>query len=624
MMFTQQSEPDAQRLLACTAVFADATGDPAIDHHPLTSDHARDIRSRSVNDSGSIRSEDPGRRDCNSRQSANHEYIQMVESRRVKAHADVCWRADIRHRDVLAEPHLIETAMSRNRQRSHRDLRRTSWQCVPDIYFAMLTIKVPPLGESITEATVSRWLKNEGDAVAAGETLVELETDKITVEVPALQAGVLGRHAKNEGDVVGVNDTLGELDETAAGASAPAVSSSASAATQRASGATPAGRADWAPTTAPRVSPTAPQPQAPGAPQVRSGPAARRLADESGLDLSTVAGTGRAGVVSKADVIAAQGPIARPPAAPAPPPAFQGAPPPVLPQRPPAHAAAYTPPGIPPRIPAAAPASSVPPQAAPAPVTPPAPTIAGQSPPSATTPIPPSADAARETREKLSTRRKRIAENLLQAQHATAHLTTFNDIDMSAIVSLRNRLREKVEQQFGVKLSYMPFFAKAASIALKAYPVVNAQIVGDSIVYKQYVHLGIAVASEAGLVVPIVRDADGRGIIALSREIAAVAGRAREGKLTLDDLSGGTFTITNGGVFGSLLSTPIINYPQSAILGLHKMQDRPIVVDGRVEVRPMMYVALSYDHRLIDGQQAVLFLVRVKELMEDPASMLID
>ena len=224
----------------------------------------------------------------------------------------------------------------------------------------------------------------------------------------------------------------------------------------------------------------------------------------------------------------------------------------------------------------------------------------------------------------MSTRRKRIAANLLQAQHATAHLTTFNEVDMSALTGFRERLKDKVERQFGVKLSYMPFFAKAAAMALKAYPVVNAHIDGESIVYKRYVNLGIAVASEAGLVVPVLRDAHALGIVGLGRAVAEVAARARDGKLTLDDLTGGTFTITNGGVFGSLLSTPIINYPQSAILGLHKMQDRPVVVAGRVEVRSMMYVALSYDHRIIDGQQAVQFLVRVKELIEEPASMLLE
>ena len=223
----------------------------------------------------------------------------------------------------------------------------------------------------------------------------------------------------------------------------------------------------------------------------------------------------------------------------------------------------------------------------------------------------------------MTTRRKRIAENLLQSQQSTAHLTTFNEIDMSAVSALRERLRERVEKEQGLKLSYMPFFAKAACLALKAYPVVNAQIDGDSIVYKQYVNLGIAVASDAGLVVPNVKDAESKSIVQIGQDIGAVAKRARDGKLSMDDLTGGTFTITNGGVFGSLVSTPIINYPQSGILGLHKIQDRPIAVDGKVEIRPMMYIALSYDHRIIDGQQAVLFLVRVKELMEDPASMLV-
>ena len=260
--------------------------------------------------------------------------------------------------------------------------------------------------------------------------------------------------------------------------------------------------------------------------------------------------------------------------------------------------------------PALTPTSSKPPTAPAVPPRPAAGTVAGTG--------------ARETREKMTTRRKRIAENLLQAQHATAHLTTFNEIDMSAISALRERLKEKVEKEHGVKLSFMPFFAKAAVMALKAFPVVNAQIDGDQIVYKHYVNLGIAVASEAGLVVPNIKNADQLGVLGISREIAAVAKRARDGKLSMDDLTGGTFTLTNGGVFGSLLSTPIINYPQVGIVGLHKTQDRPVAVNGQVVIRPMMYVALSYDHRIIDGQQAVLFLVKLKELMEDPASMLID
>jgi 2-oxoglutarate dehydrogenase E2 component (dihydrolipoamide succinyltransferase) len=408
----------------------------------------------------------------------------------------------------------------------------------------MLSIKVPPLGESITEATISRWLKREGEAVAAGETLVELETDKITVEVPALKAGVLARRVKGEGDIVAVNDVLGELDETAAGVTT-----------------VPAGAAPSAPPVAPAVVATAPARAG-----VRSAPAARRLADESGITIANVPGTGRGGVVSKPDVITA--------------------------------VSAVTAPSVPP----------APPRAAPTPFT---------------APARPAGATARETREKMSTRRKRIAENLLEAQHATAHLTTFNEIDMSAVSALRERMKERVEKEHGLKLSFMPFFAKACVMALEAFPVVNAQIEGESIVYKHYVHLGIAVASEAGLVVPKVKDAHQLGILALSREIAAVAQRARDGKLTMDDLTGGTFTISNGGVFGSLLSTPIINHPQSGILGLHKIQDRPVAIAGKVEVRPMMYVALSYDHRLIDGQQAVLFVVKVKELMEDPASMLI-
>jgi 2-oxoglutarate dehydrogenase E2 component (dihydrolipoamide succinyltransferase) len=241
--------------------------------------------------------------------------------------------------------------------------------------------------------------------------------------------------------------------------------------------------------------------------------------------------------------------------------------------------------------------------------------------PTAPTPAP---NGARETREKMSTRRRRIAEHLLEAQHATAHLTTFNEVDMSAVEALRARVKDRVEKEHGVRLSMMPFFVKAACRALEAYPVANAQIDGDTIVYKHYVNMGIAVASDAGLVVPNIKDADRKGMLQIGREIAEVAKRARDGKLTMEDLTGGTFTITNGGVFGSLLSTPILNYPQVAILGLHKVQNRPMAVDGRVEIRPMMYVALSYDHRIIDGQQAVLFLVRVKELMEDPATMLIE
>jgi 2-oxoglutarate dehydrogenase E2 component (dihydrolipoamide succinyltransferase) len=223
----------------------------------------------------------------------------------------------------------------------------------------------------------------------------------------------------------------------------------------------------------------------------------------------------------------------------------------------------------------------------------------------------------------MSTRRKRIAEHLLESQHATAHLTTFNEIDMSAVDALRGRIKERVEKEQGVKLSMMPFFVRAACLALRQFPVVNARVDGDHVIYHHYVNMGIAVASDAGLVVPNIKDADSMGMLDVARAIATVAKKARDGKLTMDDLTGGTFTITNGGVFGSLVSTPIINFPQVGILGLHKLQDRPVVVNGEIVVRPMMYVALSYDHRIIDGQQAVLFLVRVKELMEDPALLAI-
>jgi 2-oxoglutarate dehydrogenase E2 component (dihydrolipoamide succinyltransferase) len=401
----------------------------------------------------------------------------------------------------------------------------------------MLSIKVPPLGESIVEATVSRWLKKEGDAVAAGDTVVELDTDKITVEVPALKPGVLAKQAKKEGDVVHVDDVLGEIDEAAVPASTGAGAQAAAA---------PAAPA-------PPVSPRpAASPAAPPKSDVttKSSPAARRVADERGIDIAAVAGTGRGGVISKPDVLAA----------------------------------------------------------------PSAPVRGGNG----------LVPGERETREKMSTRRKRIAENLLQSQHATAHLTTFNEVDMSALNGLRDKYKEKVEKEHGVKLTFMPFFVRAACIALKQFPTINAQVDGDAIIFKHYVNMGIAVASEQGLVVPNIKDADRKGMIEVSREISEVAKRAREGKLTMDDLTGGTFTITNGGVFGSLVSTPIINYPQVGILGLHKTQDRPVAINGQVVIRPMMYLALSYDHRIVEGQQAVLFLVRVKELIEDPAAMLIE
>ncbi|MHB1070787.1 MAG: 2-oxo acid dehydrogenase subunit E2, partial [Gemmatimonadaceae bacterium] len=358
-----------------------------------------------------------------------------------------------------------------------------------------MQIRVPPLGESITEATISRWLKREGEAVNIGDTLVELETDKITVEVPAPKGGVLEKRVKLEGDVVKVDEVLGEIAEGAAGVTADG-------GRQTAESAAPA----------PLAQAAAPAPTA-----VRAAPSAVRLAIESGMDLAAVSGTGRGGVVSKPDVWAAM------------------------------QAAKQTADGG--RRTADAPA------AAPAAPLVPVPSSSAVS-------RPPSAVSERETREKMTTRRKRIAENLLQAQHATAHLTTFNEIDMSALSALRERMKERVEKEHGLKLSFMPFFAKAACLALKAFPTVNAQVDGDAILYKHYVNLGIAVASEAGLVVPNVKDADRKSILDLQRAIAALAKTARDGKLTMEDLTGGSFTITNGGVFGSLISTPIINFPQ--------------------------------------------------------------
>jgi 2-oxoglutarate dehydrogenase E2 component (dihydrolipoamide succinyltransferase) len=359
---------------------------------------------------------------------------------------------------------------------------------------------------------------------------------------------MLSKILKPEGTVVKVDELIGEVDETKAGAAASAPAAAAPA-----------------PAAAP-AAPAAPAQPAPAAePTGKSSPAARKTAEESGVNINEVPGTGRGGVVSKPDVIEYVGN------------ARTGSP---------------------------APSSPV-------------------SPVSKTPASPIARTGERETREKLSTRRKKIAENLLASQHNTAHLTTFNEIDMSNINALRDKFRERVEKENGVKLTFMPFFIKAACMALEKFPTVNAQLDGDSIIYRHYVNMGIAVASDQGLVVPNIKDADSKGILQLTSEMGALAKRARDGKLTMDDLTGGTFTITNGGVFGSLVSTPIINYPQVGILGLHKTQDRPVAVNGQVVIRPMMYVALSYNHQIVDGQQAVLFLVRIKELMEDPAAMLV-
>jgi 2-oxoglutarate dehydrogenase E2 component (dihydrolipoamide succinyltransferase) len=415
----------------------------------------------------------------------------------------------------------------------------------------MIEIKVPPLGESIVEATIARWLKNEGDRVEQDEVVVELETDKINVEVSAFKSGVLARRVKQEGDVVAVDEVLGEIDESAA-ASAPA---------RKEKGKAESGeqKAD-----APPAKAAAPAASAADTGERRAAPAARRAAAERGVDVESVEPTGARGHVTKGDVLAHE-------------------------ERPAAAA---------PKSPGAGKAA--------------APTRAA------------SGNGTRETREKMSTRRRRIAEHLLEASHATASLTTFNEVDMTAVMALRERLRERVQKEHDVKLTFMPFFMKAACMALKSYPVINSQVDGDAILYRHYVNLGIAVASDQGLVVPVVKEADTKGMIEMSRDLTDIAKRARDGKLTMDDLTGGTFTITNGGVFGSLVSTPILNYPQVGILGLHAINERPVAMQGEVVIRPMMYVALTYDHRIVDGQQAVLFLVRIKQLMEDPAAMLVE
>ncbi len=403
-----------------------------------------------------------------------------------------------------------------------------------------IEIKVPALGESITEALVANWLKPVGATVAVDEPLVELETDKITVEVPAPSAGVLTRHAADEGATVSIGDVIGVIDPDAA-ASAPA----------KAAG------SDDAP--------------APGASSGDSSlddapamPSARAEARRSGVDLDTVEGTGRGGRILKEDVQRA--------------------------------AAAKTS--------APAPKPSAPSRPAPTPAT------FGEAPADETI--------------KMSPLRRRIAERLIESQQTTASLTTFNEVDMTAIFELRKAYKARFVDVHGVKLGFMSFFIKAACVALKEYPGVNAELRGDSIVYKKRYNVGVAVGGGKGLVVPVLRDADRLSFAAIEQSISNLAKRARDNKLTLDDLSGGSFTISNGGIYGSMLSTPILNPPQTGILGLHNIVQRPVAVDGQVEIRPIMYLALTYDHRVVDGREAVQFLVRVKECVENPERMLIE
>jgi len=399
-------------------------------------------------------------------------------------------------------------------------------------------IRVPALGESVTEATVAKWLKNVGDAVAQDEPLVELETDKVTLEVNASAAGTLSEIAAETGATVEVGGLLGAIEAGAAGAKPAAKAAPAAA--------------------APAAAAPAPKPAAAAAPQ---SPAVRKMVEETKVDPAAIAGTGKDGRLTKGDVI--QHLEAKPAAAPVAP---------------------------------AAPAAP----AAPRPTGP------------------------REERVRMTRLRKRIAERLKQAQNTAAMLTTFNEVDMTAIMSLRDSYKESFEKRHGVKLGFMSFFVKACLAGLKELPAVNGEIDGDDIIYKNHYDIGVAVGTEQGLVVPVVRDADQMSFSEIEKAINALGKKARDGKLTIDELTGGTFTISNGGVYGSLLSTPILNTPQSAILGMHKIQPRPMAIGGKVEVRPMMYLALSYDHRIIDGREAVTFLVRVKDALEDPQRLLLE
>jgi 2-oxoglutarate dehydrogenase E2 component (dihydrolipoamide succinyltransferase) len=417
----------------------------------------------------------------------------------------------------------------------------------------MAEIRVPALGESVTEATIGKWFKKPGEAVAVDEPLVELETDKVTIEVPAPAAGVLADIAAKDGDTVAVGAVLGQIKE---GAGAAAVKSAPAAAPS----APPPSPPQSAPAAAPKPAPATAKPS-----DVPPAPSVRKLAAESGVDAASVAGSGKGGRVTKGDMLAA---IERAAAAPTP--------------------IAATAAAVQMRAPA------------------------------------PRDDAAREERVRMTRLRQTIARRLKDAQNTAAMLTTFNEVDMGHIMALRTQYRDLFEKKHGVKLGFMGFFVRACVQALKEIPAVNAEIDGADIVYKNYYHIGIAVGTERGLVVPVVRDSDAKSLGEIEKAIADFGRRARDGSLKIEEMQGGTFTITNGGIYGSLMSTPILNAPQSGILGMHKIQERPMVVAGKIEVRPMMYLAFSYDHRLVDGREAVTFLVRVKECLEDPARLLLD
>ena len=435
-------------------------------------------------------------------------------------------------------------------------------------------IIVPALGESITEATVTKWLKAEGDAVEVDEPLVELETDKVAVEVNAETAGVLSEIVAKDGDEVEIGAVLGRISEGDGAAEAPPPAEpptepAAPAAAPAAESAPAAEPAQPAP-----VAETAPRPAEappPGEPAMALSPAVRKIIDDNRLDPSAIPATGKAGRLTKGDVLGFLESGAKSGGA--------GAKP-----------APSTP--APSAVPATAPAGA-------------------------------SAPRPREERVKMSRLRRRIAERLKEAQNTAAMLTTFNEVDMSAVIAARKDHRDAFEKKHGVRLGFMSFFVKACIVALKEIPEVNAEIDGDDIVYKNHYDIGVAVGSKQGLVVPVIRDADAMSFAEIEQAIAGLGAKARDGKLTMDDLTGGTFTISNGGVYGSLLSTPILNPPQSGILGMHKIQPRPVVVGDSIEIRPQMYLALSYDHRLVDGREAVTFLVRVKECIEEPQRILL-
>jgi 2-oxoglutarate dehydrogenase E2 component (dihydrolipoamide succinyltransferase) len=420
----------------------------------------------------------------------------------------------------------------------------------------MTDIRVPTLGESVTEATIGKWFKHAGDAVAVDEPLVELETDKVTIEVPSPAAGVLAEIAAKDGETVAVGALLGQIKD-GAGAAAPAKPAPAAEKSSPTAAAPVPPPPAAAPTAAPSLAAKTPVSAMPAPPSVR------KLATETGLDVSTVPGSGKDGRVTKGDMMAA---IER------------------------------------------AAASPMPVAAAP---------VQARAPS-------PADDAAREERVRMTRLRQTIARRLKDAQNTAAMLTTFNEVDMSAVMHIRNQYKDMFEKRNGVKLGFMSFFVRACVQALKEVPSVNAEIDGTDIVYKNYYHVAVAVGIDKGLVVPVLRDCDQKSFAQIEKEIADFGRRARDGALKLEEMQGGTFTISNGGVYGSLMSTPILNAPQSGILGMHKIQERPVVVAGKIEVRPMMYLALSYDHRIVDGREAVTFLVRVKECLEDPARLVLE